>query len=173
MRSLLVVLASLLAVSGPAFAQPLEHQLTVDAFLSGQKIAALRDFSSVGVIYRMNTHSEVITGKEWINLVQVEVAREVPTLKVAMSPNGASVWMEASLITADLGSSVTLTLYRWANIPAETHRVVFAQVWKDMQAISGNPSQLILKEALDSLLAEFGADYRRANGSSGSDLPKK
>jgi len=173
MRILPLVLASLLAVSETALAQPPRHKPTVDAFLAGQKVAVLRDFSSVGVIYRVNSQSEVIGSKEWMDLVQVEVAREVPKLKVNKSPSSASVWMEVSLITAELGSSVTLTLYRWANIPAETHRVVFAPVWRNTQAISGHPSRVILKEAVDSLLAEFGADYRRANGLSGSDLPKK
>ena len=145
----------------------------MDAFLASQKVAAVRDVSTVGVIYRINTQSKVITRKEWMDLVQAAIARDVPTLKVAVSPSAAHVWMEVSLVTADLGSSVTLTLYRWANIPAETHRLVFAPVWRNMQTISGHPSQVILKDAVDSLLAEFGTDYRRANGSKGSDLPKK
>lgn len=173
MRIFPSALTLLLAVSGTACAESPIHPPTVDAFLAGQRVAALRDFSSVGVIYRVNTQSEVIGRKEWKGLVQAAVARDMPTLKVAASPNTAYVWMEVSLVTAELGSSVTLTLYRWANIPAETHRLVFAPVWRNTQAISGHPSQVILKEAVDSLLAEFGADYRRANESKGSELPKK
>lgn len=162
MRIFLVMLALLLVQIAPAFAQ---SPGTTDAFIAQQNVLALRDLSSVAVIYRFKTKTEVITGTEWLNLIQVALARDVPKLKVHISPGSAHAWLEFTLITAESGGAVRMTLRRWANIPAESHRFVFSPVWTDTQLISGHPSREVLRQSVDTLLTEFGSDYLRAKGS--------
>jgi|GEM_PF-3457521 hypothetical protein len=129
--------------------------------LGTQKVNALKGLRSIAIVIRPNTPREVATLKEWSDMIEVGLHRNVPGLAVSgteKSPN----WLELSIVTTDAGGLIEISLYRWVKILASGEEV-FAKVWWDSQAIFGGVSKQALQQSLDALLTSFAADYLLAN----------
>jgi len=129
--------------------------------LGAHKVNALKGLHSVAIVVRPNTPREVATLKEWGDMIEVGLHRNVPDLTVSgteKSPN----WLELSIITTDVGGFIEISLYRWVKVLASGEEVV-AKVWWDSRSIFGGVSKQALQQSLDALLTSFAADYLRSN----------
>ena len=148
----LVLLATALIVCKPCFGQ--------DA-LAGNMIKGLKNLRSVAVIVRPNTPREIASLKEWGDMVEVGLRRNVPDLGRLDDAQKAGAWLELSVITTDAGGFLELSLYRWVKV-VDTGEEIFSKVWWDSRVVFGGISKRSLQDALDALLTSFAADYSRA-----------
>jgi hypothetical protein len=129
--------------------------------LGAHKINGLKGLHSVAIVVRPNTPREVATLKEWGDMIEVGLHRNVPDLEVSdteKTPN----WFELSIITTDAGGFIEISLYRWVKVLTSGEEV-FAKVWWDSRVIFGGVSKQALNQSLDDLLTSFSADYLRYN----------
>ena len=148
----LALIVMQLILAEPSFGQ---------AALAEHKIRALKGLRTLAVVLLPNTPREVVTPKEWGDMVEVGLHRHLPALKF-LRPTDTSDWLELSVITTDAGGSLELSLYRWVQVVASGEEIV-AKVWWDSRGIFGSVSRRALQESLDALLTSFAADYLRAN----------
>ena len=78
-----------------------------------------------------------------------------------LSVDEAKAWMELGLVTAPEGGMVELAVYRWVRIEG-INDAVFTKVWSESRLVLRGVNRTILREAIDSLVAKFAADYLRA-----------
>lgn len=135
--------------------RPLEAQ----DILSKHKVRGLQGLRTVTIVVRPNTPREVATPKEWSDLAQVRLHRDIPELK--FSPENTANWLEISVLTTADGGEIGLYLYRWVTVH-ESGEETFAKVWWDSRLIFGGISRKSAEEALETLLTGFAADYLRA-----------
>lgn len=128
--------------------------------LAEHKIRGLKGLRTLAVVVRPNTPGEIATLKEWVDMVELGLHRDVPELKVSDATN-ARDWLELSVITTDAGGFLQLSVYRWAKI-LDSGEDVFSNVWSDSRVVFGGVSKRSLRESLDALLTSFAADYFRA-----------
>jgi len=129
--------------------------------LSVHKVNALKGLNSIDIVIRPNTPREILTLKEWEDIIEVSLHRKIPSLAVSGTKKFSN-WFELSIITTDVGAFMEISLYRWVKI-LTSGEDVFAKVWWDSRAIFGGVSKQYLKQSLDDLLTSFAADYLRAN----------
>jgi len=128
--------------------------------LGTHKVNALKGLRSVAIVVRPNTPREVATLKEWGDMVEVNLHRNVPALTVVGTEKSQN-WLELSIITTDAGGFVEISLYRWVKVLSSGEEIV-AKVWWDSRSIFGGVSKHAIKESLDALLTSFAADYLRS-----------
>ena len=150
--SALVLLATALIVCTPCFGQDV---------LAGNKINGLKSLRTVAIVVRPNTPREIAGLKEWGDMVEVGLRRDVPDLGRSDDVQKAPAWLELSVITTDAGGFLELSLYRWVKV-VDTGEQIFSKVWWDSRVVFGGISKRSLQDALDALVTSFAADYCRA-----------
>ena len=146
-----IALALLVAAPVSAFAQD---------FRDEHRVKSLKGLRDVAIVIRANAPKEVATISEFGDMVRVSLARNAPGLQV-VSTQDTSTWLELSVITAEAGGSVEVSLYRWVTVRASGESVL-AKVWDRSEAMCGGVSRQAMRESIESLLTRFGADYLRA-----------
>lgn len=128
--------------------------------LAEHKIRGLKGLRTLAVVLRPNTPREIVTLKEWGDMVELGLHRHLPDLKVSGATD-APAWLELSVVTTDAGGFLELSVYRWAKV-VDSGEEIFAKVWWDSRAVFGGVSKKAMQESLDVLLTSFAADYLRA-----------
>lgn len=128
--------------------------------LAEDKIRGLKGLRTLAVVIRLNTPREIAGLKEWGDMVEVGLHRNVPELNRS-KVRSAPAWLELSVITTDEGGFLELSVYRWAKI-LDSGEEIFSKVWWDSRVVFGGVSKKSLQGALDALLTSFAADYLRA-----------
>jgi hypothetical protein len=128
--------------------------------LASHTVNALKGLHSVAVVVRPNTPRELASVKEWGDMIEVGLHRNVPGLAVSGTEKSPD-WFELSIITTDAGAVIGVSLYRWVRVLASGEEVV-AKVWWDSRAVFGGVSKHAVQESIDALLTGFGADYLRS-----------
>jgi hypothetical protein len=154
MKQILRVLV--LATLPLLFAEPCLGQ---DA-LADDKIRGLKGLGAMAVVVRPNTPREFASLKDWGDMVEVGLRRNIPEVKLSDAKT-TPTWLELSIITTDAGGSLELSLYRWVKI-LDSGQETFSKVWWDSRVVFGSVSKQSLQESLDDLLTSFAADYFRA-----------
>lgn len=129
--------------------------------LSEQKILGLKGLTPVAVVVRPNTPREIFTPKEWGAMIEVQLSRDLPKLG-RTDVDKSKAWLELSVVTTDLGGVFELSLYRWTRI-LDSGEVVFSKVWSESRMVFGAVSRASGREALETLVTTFAADYLRGN----------
>ncbi|MBI2998300.1 MAG: hypothetical protein HYY46_07570 [Deltaproteobacteria bacterium] len=128
--------------------------------LAGHKVKGLKGLRTLALVIRPNTPREVASLKEWADMVELRLHRNVPDLTLSDAAN-APAWLELSIITTEAGGFLELSVYRWVKVLASGEET-FSKVWWDSRAIFGGVSKEALQDSLDTLLTSFAADYFRA-----------
>lgn len=136
-----------------------EPCLSQDA-LAEHKIRGLKGLRTLAVVVRPNTPREIASLKEWGDMVELGLHRNVPELNRS-DVKSAPAWLELNVITTDAGGFLELSVYRWAKV-LDSGEDVFSKVWWDSRVVFGGVSKKSLQESLDALLTSFAADYFRA-----------
>jgi hypothetical protein len=155
MRSVLAAL-SLMAIL-PLTASPASAQ----DFIRDNMFRGLKDLREVSIVVRPVIELEVLGVREWGDLLEVALARDIPSLRVSES-TATPDWLELGVTTAAGASVITLTVYRWATLTQTSDRV-FVGVWQDRRVITGRPPRGMLEEELRRLVTRLAADYVRAH----------
>ena len=145
------LLTSVLAVAPPTQAQDL---------LAEHRISGLKALTSVAVLIRPNTPREIASLKEWTDIVELGVHRNIPELVLSESAT-ARAWLLLTIITTDEGAVVELSVYRWVRV-LDTGVDTFSSVWSDSRVVFGGISRSSLEPLLNALLTSFAADYFRS-----------
>jgi hypothetical protein len=127
-----------------------------------QKLTGVKGLKSVALVIRPNTKKELIGSKELGDSTEVGLHARMPELKIEPDPSKATAWLEVSIITADGGGSLELSVYRWVKV-LDSGEEMSAKVWWDSRIILGTVSKKDIEETLETLLTSFAADYLRAN----------
>ena len=146
-----VLLTASVILSEPCFGQ--------DA-LAEHKVRGLKGLRTLGVVVRPNTPREIASLKEWGDMVELGLHRDVPELNLSNATN-APAWLELSVITTDAGGFLELSVYRWVKV-LDSSEDIFSKVWWDSRVVFGGVSKKSLQQSLDALLTSFAADYFRA-----------
>jgi hypothetical protein len=129
-------------------------------FRDEHRVKSLRVLKDVAIVIRSNTPKEVASISEFGDMLRVSLARNAPGLRVTPPQDSAS-WLELSVIAAEGGGVVEISLYRWVRVRANGEDVV-AKVWDRSEAMFGGVSREALRETIEALVTRFGADYLRA-----------
>ncbi len=129
-------------------------------FRDEHRVRALRNMKDVAIVVRANTPKEVASISEFADMVQVSLGRNAPSLRV-MSTENSSNWLEISVIAAEQGGKVEISVYRWVRLRATGEDVV-AKVWDRSESIFGGVSRQAMRESIETLVTRFSADYLRA-----------
>ncbi len=139
-------------------------------FLAPHKIRGLKGLRDVAITLRPNALVEIASQKEWSDMVEAGLRREVPELgRLEGVPDlGLSEvqktqgCIELSYITSKRGGVIELSVYRWVNVLGSGQNIL-AKVWWDSRYLEGELySKKDWREAVDTLLTSFAADYSRA-----------
>jgi hypothetical protein len=114
----------------------------------------------VAIVIRVNSPTEVMSLKEWDDLLRVDLHQRAPTLLVADTA-GAQDWLELSVVTTDMGGVLDLSVYRWVRV-LSSGEVIFSKVWSDQRLVIGGISRNRLRDVLDALITSIAADYQKA-----------
>ena len=146
----LLIVTTSFTLCSPSFGQDV---------LADHRVRGLKGLSAVTIVFRPNTPTEIISEKEWADMVEVRLHRDVPELKL-MDTNNAP-WLKLSVITTHAGGSLELSVYRWVRI-LDSKEEILAKVWSDSRTLFGKLSKKSLQESLNTLLTSFAADYVRS-----------
>lgn len=147
----IILLATPLILPDPCFGQDP---------LAKHKISGLKGLRTLVIVVRPNTPRQIASLKEWEDMVEVGLRRNVPELNRSDAPT-ASAWLELSVITTDAGGFLELSVYRWVRVLSSGEEI-FSKVWWDSRAVFGGVSKKSLQDMLDALITSFAADYFRA-----------
>jgi hypothetical protein len=130
------VLALLLVITSFALSPPCFGQDT----LADHKVRGLKGLSAVARVFRFNTQTGIISPKEWTDMVELRLHREVPELKFTGTDNDAAPWLELSVITTDRGAVLELSVYRWVRV-LDSKEEIIAKVWWNKVGLFGTVSK--------------------------------
>ena len=128
------------------------------------RIKALQNLPPAAIVIRPNMRVETVTVTQAADIVRAGVNRELPDFRIVRSVDDATAWMELGIVTAPEGGMVELAVYRWVRIEG-INDAVFTKVWSESRLVLRGVNRTILREAIDSLVARFAADYLRATKS--------
>jgi hypothetical protein len=132
--------------------------------LAEQQILGLRGLNSVYVVFSVSdkTKEQIFRQQDVANFVTVALARDVRKLKVSGDPKTAE-WLEVSVVLRDNAAFIDIRVHRWVTLIG-TRTDFFATAWGNSTLVSGGTLTMSkLKEAVQTLLTSFAADYIRAN----------
>ena len=132
--------------------------------LAEQQILGLRGLSAVYLVFSVSDKSkeQIFRQQDVANFITVALARDVRKLKVTGDPKTAD-WLEVAVVLRDSAAFVDLRVHRWVTLTG-TWTDFFATAWANSTLVSGGTlSMSKLKEAVQTLLTSFAADYIRAN----------
>lgn len=136
-----------------------QHSFAKDIFAE-HKVNALKSLRSVVVVVRPNTPFEIVSLNELQNWAEISLYRDLPNLKLSDSTS-ESDWLEIGIVTTKGGGAIEVSLYRWVTVMKSGEEVI-SKVWWDAQFIFGRTSKTDLRDALDTILTRFSADYIRS-----------
>jgi hypothetical protein len=106
----------------------------------------------------------VIPGPSLVETPQIVTPGTAADFKIVRSAEDAKARMELGIVTAPEGGMVELAVYRWVRIEG-INDDVFTKVWSESRLVLRGVNRTILREAIDSLVTKFAADYLRAKKS--------
>jgi hypothetical protein len=138
----------------------LSQQARAQDVLSDHKQRGLKRLTSIGLVIRPNVQLEILTVKEWGDLIEVRLHRDIPELKFE-EPSDSRAWLELSVLTSDQGCVFELSVYRWVKV-LDSGEEIFAKVWWGSREVLGTVERKIAIETLEPVIRSLAADYIRA-----------
>lgn len=126
-----------------------------------RRAKALQNLPPIAIVIQPSMRVEKVTVTEAADIVQADVNRALPDFQIVRNVEGARAWMELGIVTAPEGGMVELAVYRWVRIEG-INDDVFTKVWSESRLVLRGVNRTILREAIDSLVTTFAADYLRA-----------
>jgi hypothetical protein len=105
--------------------------------LADNRVRGLKGLSTVSLAFRPNTPTEIISLKEWGDMVELRLHRDIPELKLTDTNNPP--WLELGIITSDAGGFLGLSVYRWVRV-LDSKEEILAKVWDDSRVVLGKLS---------------------------------